>query len=276
MEVATLLSGAAIPVVNLWVVKDAYLAGVLSAILGGLVVVSAAVEGLPKFHDNWLHYRALVEALAREKELYSAGAGDYASSLDEAGRKRLLVERVENLLASATSRFIETHRTEREAAPAVENRIPLAALARPFTTASLSPVNETRPQLQRQTPKTGPHKLLALDGGGIRGIISVEIVGKIEAELRAAASNPELVLANYFDYVAGTSTGAIIATLVAHSASARMRFGSSISKAAPKCFDPPDLGTARTKFDDDNLTRMLKEISGEETTLGSENFGTFS
>ena len=81
MEVVTLLSGAAIPVVNLWVIKDAYLAGVLSAILGGLVVVAAAVGKLFKFHDNWLHYRALVEALAREKELYSAGAGDYASPL---------------------------------------------------------------------------------------------------------------------------------------------------------------------------------------------------
>ena len=120
MEVVTLLSGAAIPVVNLWVIKDAYLAGVLSAILGGLVVVAAAVK-LFKFHDNWLHYRALVEALAREKELYSAGAGDYASPLDEAGRKRLLVERVENLLASATSRFIEAHRSEREA-PAAETK----------------------------------------------------------------------------------------------------------------------------------------------------------
>ena len=71
MEVATLLSGAAIPVVNLWVVRDAYLAGVLSAILGGLVVVAAAVGKLFKFHENWLHYRALVEALEREKELYS-------------------------------------------------------------------------------------------------------------------------------------------------------------------------------------------------------------
>lgn len=108
-EVATLLAGAAIPVVNLWAVKDAYLAGVLSAIFGGLVVVAAAVGKLFKFHDNWLHYRALVEALAREKELYSAGAGDYAP-IDEAGRNRLLVERVENLIANKTAQFIETHK----------------------------------------------------------------------------------------------------------------------------------------------------------------------
>lgn len=111
VEVTTLLAGAAIPVVNLWVVRDPYLAGVLSAILGGLVVVAAAVGKLFKFHDNWLHYRALVEALAREEELYAVGAGDYARA-HGAGRDRLLVERVENLIANKTAQFIDTHRRD--------------------------------------------------------------------------------------------------------------------------------------------------------------------
>jgi Protein of unknown function (DUF4231) len=110
MEVATVLAGAAIPVVNLWAIKDAYLAGVLSAIFGGVVVVVAAISKLFKFHDNWLHYRALVEALAREKELYAAGAGDYAAINGEK-RNRLLVERVENLLANKTAQFLETHQS---------------------------------------------------------------------------------------------------------------------------------------------------------------------
>ena len=110
VEVATVLAGAAIPVVNLWAVKDAYLAGLLSAVFGGGVVVAAAIGKLFKFHDNWLHYRALVEALAREKQLYSAGAADYAL-VDGAPRDRLLVERVENLLANKTAQFIETHQT---------------------------------------------------------------------------------------------------------------------------------------------------------------------
>jgi len=108
-EVATVLAGAAIPVVNLWAVQDAYLAGVLSAILGGVVVVAAAIGKLFKFHDNWLHYRALVEALAREKELYAAGAGDYAA-VEGRERDRLVVERVENLLSNKTAQFLETHK----------------------------------------------------------------------------------------------------------------------------------------------------------------------
>ena len=45
-EVATLLSGAPIPVVNLWLARDNYWAGVLSAILGGIVVVAAAIGKL--------------------------------------------------------------------------------------------------------------------------------------------------------------------------------------------------------------------------------------
>ncbi|MGI8955647.1 MAG: DUF4231 domain-containing protein [Chthoniobacterales bacterium] len=110
-EVATLLAGAAIPVVNLWVVKDPYLTGVLSAIFAGVVVVAAAAGKLFKFHENWLHYRALVEALAHEKELYSVGAGDYARA-HGAGRDRLLVERVENLIANKTAQFLETHKRD--------------------------------------------------------------------------------------------------------------------------------------------------------------------
>src|SRR5207249_12335596 len=66
----------------------------------------------------------------------------------------------------------------------------------------------------------GPRKLLACDGGGIRGIISIEILARIESELRKSSGNPKLVLADYFDYVAGTSTGAIIATLIALGCSA--------------------------------------------------------
>jgi patatin-like phospholipase/acyl hydrolase len=122
--------------------------------------------------------------------------------------------------------------------------------------------------------KTGPRRLLACDGGGIRGIISVEILARIETELRAASSKPDLVLADYFDYVAGTSTGAIIATLVS--------LGFSVDairdfylKSGAEMFQPARLWERlHTKFDDDNLTKMLKEVSGEETTLGSDKLRT--
>ncbi len=61
----------------------------------------------------------------------------------------------------------------------------------------------------------GPKKILACDGGGILGLMSVEILAKIEADLRAKLRTPNLVLADYFDFVCGTSTGAIIAACIA-------------------------------------------------------------
>jgi hypothetical protein len=62
---------------------------------------------------------------------------------------------------------------------------------------------------------TGQKRLLALDGGGIRGIITLEMLARIEKLLREKRSGDEnFRLCDYFDYVAGTSTGAIIATCV--------------------------------------------------------------
>ena len=124
-------------------------------------------------------------------------------------------------------------------------------------------------------PKTpGLRKLLACDGGGIRGIISIEILARIEAELRRTSGNPKLVLADYFDYVAGTSTGAIIATLVA------LGFDTDAIRAfylrsGTEMFEKARLWERfRTKFSNDNLTAMLREIVGADTTLGSEKLRT--
>jgi uncharacterized protein len=122
--------------------------------------------------------------------------------------------------------------------------------------------------------KAGPRKLLACDGGGIRGIISIEILAKIEADLRTTSRRADLVLSDYFDYVAGTSTGAIIATLVA--------LGYSVDKirefyirSGRQMFHKARLWERfRTKFKDDCLADMLRDIIGEKTTFGSENLRT--
>ncbi|MBK8744219.1 patatin-like phospholipase family protein [Propionivibrio sp.] len=62
---------------------------------------------------------------------------------------------------------------------------------------------------------TTPKKILTCDGGGILGLISVEILTRIESDLRTKLNKPDLVLADWFDFVCGTSTGAIIATCIA-------------------------------------------------------------
>ncbi len=60
----------------------------------------------------------------------------------------------------------------------------------------------------------GPKKLLSIDGGGIRGLVAVEFVARIEALLREHFRRPSLVLSQYFDYIGGTSTGAIVGGLI--------------------------------------------------------------
>jgi uncharacterized protein len=55
-------------------------------------------------------------------------------------------------------------------------------------------------------------RILALDGGGIRGVFSLEILMRMQTLLREHYGSPEMVLADHFDLFAGTSTGAIIAT----------------------------------------------------------------
>jgi len=66
----------------------------------------------------------------------------------------------------------------------------------------------------------GPKRILACDGGGILGLMSVEILARLESDLRAARNAPELVLVNVFDFVCGTSTGAVIAACISAGMSA--------------------------------------------------------
>lgn len=129
--------------------------------------------------------------------------------------------------------------------------------------------------------KQGPRKLLALDGGGIRGVMTLEVLAKIEAELQAALGRgDDFRLADYFDYVAGTSTGAIIATCL----SLGMRVD-EIRKfyidSGPAMFDKASLlRRFRNKFDDQKLKEKLQDIIKEKTgeeiaTMGSDAIRTY-
>ena len=129
--------------------------------------------------------------------------------------------------------------------------------------------------------KTGPRKLLALDGGGIRGVITLEVLAEIERQLQAKLGRGEdFVLADYFDYIAGTSTGAIIGTCLALG----MRVGEVArfyAESGPAMFDKAGL-IARFKsgkFHDKKLAARLQEMIRDQTgdpmaALGSEHLRT--
>ncbi|MBL0054264.1 MAG: patatin-like phospholipase family protein [Bacteroidetes bacterium] len=82
---------------------------------------------------------------------------------------------------------------------------------------------------QKLDPSTGPKRILALDGGGIRGALSLGYLEKLEQILKARHPHiADFRLCHYFDLIGGTSTGSIIA--------AALSIGLSVAEIKEKYF----------------------------------------
>jgi hypothetical protein len=115
--------------------------------------------------------------------------------------------------------------------------------------------------------KAKPRRLLALDGGGIRGLITLGILKRIEANLRDRIGKKELVLGEWFDYVAGTSTGAIIASGLARGCSVDDLIG-FYQKNGRAMFQSNDLiGRLKSLYVSGPLEHELQATFGADTTL---------
>ena len=129
--------------------------------------------------------------------------------------------------------------------------------------------------LKKPVTSPGPKKILALDGGGIRGMITVEVLTEIERLLRRELGRgDDFVLADYFDFVAGTSTGAIIAACI--SLGMKMSEIRTFYKSSgEEMFDKASLlKRFRYKFEDDKLAAKMQGVFGKDTTLGSDKLKT--
>ena len=69
------------------------------------------------------------------------------------------------------------------------------------------------PALDRSSAR--PKRVLALDGGGVRGVLSVAFIERIEKLIADKNVQKPLRLCDHFDLIGGTSTGAIIGTALA-------------------------------------------------------------
>ncbi len=121
-----------------------------------------------------------------------------------------------------------------------------------------------------------PKRILALDGGGLRGILSIGILQKIEDILRERHGGSESFrLSHYFDLIAGTSTGAIIAATLAMGWTVEqirkkyMSLGESVFEKS--LFRQ---GLFRAKYDENKLSEELKSVFGADTMLGSAELQT--
>jgi predicted acylesterase/phospholipase RssA len=78
-----------------------------------------------------------------------------------------------------------------------------------------------RERYESRAKAGGPYRLLALDGGGIRGLITLAVLVRLEELLARALHDEDFRLCKFFDCIGGTSTGAIIATGLARGMSAK-------------------------------------------------------
>jgi len=109
--------------------------------------------------------------------------------------------------------------------------------------------------------KEGNKIILSIDGGGMRGILTIQLLKKLES----IAGSP---LYEWCDMVAGTSTGAIIASLILKKKSAIeieelyvklvSRVFTKRNMLANRYYNPP-------AFDKKNYRNLLKDIIGNST-----------
>jgi uncharacterized protein len=122
--------------------------------------------------------------------------------------------------------------------------------------------------LQERYETKRPRKLLALDGGGIRGVITLEILAKIESELKQkTGSGDNFRLCDYFDYIAGTSTGAIIAAGLSIGMSVKELLDFYIHKGKDMFDKNFILYRWKALYESGPLLTMLKETFGSDTDL---------
>jgi hypothetical protein len=114
-------------------------------------------------------------------------------------------------------------------------------------------------------------RILALDGGGIRGVITLGVLQSLEDELRRAwGADESFRLCQFFDLIGGTSTGAIIATALAR--------GMSVAEIEKFYRSFGTTAFARRKlwqcwqslYGDGGLAKTLRDTFGEHTNLRPE------
>lgn len=133
-------------------------------------------------------------------------------------------------------------------------------------------IDPTPRDYEERQSSPGPKRMLALDGGGMRGALTLEILGAIESQLRVRRSDSELVLSDYFHYIGGTSTGAIMAAALAMGKpvnEVRERFETLGHKVFQRRFLPMQL---RSLYRDGPLTEELENLFGQGATLGDPKF----
>ncbi len=106
-------------------------------------------------------------------------------------------------------------------------------------------------------------KVLTLDGGGIRGYLSANILANLETLLNRADGR-QVSIGQRFDLIAGTSTGGIIACALSVGMSAK-EIGTFYETLMEELFTPVSEGIFEPKYSTDILRNRLEQILGDAT-----------
>lgn len=123
---------------------------------------------------------------------------------------------------------------------------------------------------------SSPKRILALDGGGLRGIVTLSFLAEIEAILRERHGGAEKFrLSHYFDLIAGTSTGSIIAAGLARGM-AVAEITKKYLELGQRVFQKSWLrqGYIRALYDEAGLIEELKQVYGPSTCMGDPSLQT--
>lgn len=128
-------------------------------------------------------------------------------------------------------------------------------------------------------------KILSIDGGGIKGIIPAKIINEIEVKLQSKHGNKNLKISDFFDVIAGTSTGGILACLyLLDNYNGKKIFAKDVisiyKEKSSRIFDLSFIQRVKTlygltekKYNDENFEEVLKEVLGDKTLSSVDKIG---
>lgn len=119
----------------------------------------------------------------------------------------------------------------------------------------------------------GPKRILALNGGGIRGALTLGFLEEIERILRERHNDANFRLCDYFDLIGGTSTGAIIAGALAIGKTAGEVKAMYLELGGKVFSGNPIWKKHEALFDHTKLEEELVRLF-EDRTLGDESIET--
>ena len=134
-----------------------------------------------------------------------------------------------------------------------------------------------RHQAAAPRPRSTPKRILSLDGGGIRGVLTLQYLKVIETMVQERFGKPTL-LSDYFDLIGGTSTGSIIAAGLAAGMTVNdlqalyVGMGASVFQSDLITRTLPEAlrGKFAPKFPAEPLKAQLDQALGADTTLNSD------